>query len=80
MGDFKMKVRFTLYWHTDSARNIAIRILSTRLSPVENKAAKVEHLLQRLVNFFDQNFPTPFYREGCLPVRAPGMVGGGRDF
>jgi hypothetical protein len=47
MGDFKMKLRFTLYGHTNSDRNIATRILSTSLSTVENKVGSVERLLQR---------------------------------
>jgi hypothetical protein len=51
MGDFEMKLRLTLYGHINSGRNIATRILSTSLSPVENKAGSVEHLLQRRVNF-----------------------------
>jgi hypothetical protein len=75
VGDLEMKLRFTLYGHTNSDRNIATRILSTSLSTVENKAGSVEHLLQRLMNFLDQNFLIPLYRKGRLPVRPRHPVG-----
>ena len=60
MGDFETKLRFTLYGHTNSDRNIATSILSTSRSTVENKPGSVEQLLQRLVNFLDQNFSYTF--------------------
>ena len=46
------------------------------LPTVENKAGSVEQLLQRRVNFSDQNFLIPLYREGRLPVRPRHRVGG----
>src|SRR6266404_3504147 len=78
MGDFETKLRFTLYGHTNSDRNIATSILSTSRSTVENKTGGVEHLWQRLVNFFDQNFLIPFYRKGRPPVRGSSHPGVGR--
>ena len=69
MGDFEMKLRFTLYGHANSDKNVATSILSTSRSPVENKAGSVEHLWQHLVNFLDQNFLIPLYRKRRLPVR-----------
>src|SRR4029077_16077222 len=71
MGDFEMKLRFTLYGHTNSDKNIATRILPTLRSTVENKAGSVDQLLRRLLNFLDQNFFIPFHRKGRLPVRTP---------